>query len=164
MYGFLDGKSWEKEKAESWTLDSQRGFREQIGGGWRVKEMITTSAKTSSCTIMESKEKSVKKEKLGAPGWLSWLSIRLFVLAQVIISLFMSSSPTLSSELTVWSRIGILSPSLYAPTPLRALSLSLKINKLIFFLRRKKSCWSHTQREMTIRVCDSRVELWHVFW
>ena len=29
-----------------------------------------------------------------APGWLCWLSMQLWILAQVMISRFMSSSPT----------------------------------------------------------------------
>ena len=45
------------------------------------------------------------------------------VLAQVVISLFVSSSPSSGSALTVWSLLGILSLSLSAP-PTRALSLS----------------------------------------
>ena len=37
----------------------------------------------------------------GAPGWLSGLSNRLLVSAQVMISLFVGSSPVSGSELTV---------------------------------------------------------------
>ena len=58
-----------------------------------------------------------------APGWLSWFSIQLMVSAQVMVSWFMSSSPTSGSVLTVCSLLGILSPSLSA-APLLALSLS----------------------------------------
>ena len=46
-------------------------------------------------------------------------------MAWVMISWFMSSSPTLGSTLTVQVLLGILSPSLSA-SPLLALSLSLK--------------------------------------
>ena len=44
----------------------------------------------------------------GAPGWLSWLSIQLLILAQVMILQFMRSSPELGSVLTVQSLLGIL--------------------------------------------------------
>ena len=46
------------------------------------------------------------------PGWLSRLSIRLLILAQVMISQFVSLSPVLGSALTPWSCLGFsLSPS-----------------------------------------------------
>ena len=67
----------------------------------------------------------------GAPGWLSGLSIRLLISAQVGISWFVSSSPTLGSVLTVGSLLGI--PSLLLSMPFEALlarSLSLSQNKL----------------------------------
>ena len=65
------------------------------------------------------------KIKLGAPGWLSQLSIQLLISARVMISEFMESSPALGSVLTAWSLLGILSPPLSAH-PLLVLSLSLK--------------------------------------
>ena len=49
---------------------------------------------------------------IGAPGWLSQLSVQLLILAQVTISWFVSSSPTLASALTVQSPLGILSHSI----------------------------------------------------
>ena len=49
------------------------------------------------------------KRQLGVPGWLSRLSIRLLILAQVMISRFGSSSPTSASVLVVQSLLGILS-------------------------------------------------------
>ena len=52
----------------------------------------------------------------GAPGWLSQLRVQLVISAQVMISRFMGSSPTLGSALTVWSLLGILSFSLPLPT------------------------------------------------
>ena len=64
-----------------------------------------------------------------APEWFSWLSIQLLVSAQVMISWFVGSSPTLGSALVVQSLLGILSLSL--PLLLLTLSLSLKINKLL---------------------------------
>ena len=61
------------------------------------------------------------KKKIGASGWLSWLSTQLLILAQVMISQFVSQAPA-------WN-------SLFLSLPLPHLcSLSLKINKLKFFL------------------------------
>ena len=45
----------------------------------------------------------------GAPGWLSWLGVQLLVLAQVMISQFVSSSPASGSVLMAQSLLGILS-------------------------------------------------------
>ena len=64
----------------------------------------------------------------GTPGWLSRLSGRLLVSAQVMISRFLSLSPTSGSALTMWSLLGILSLPLSAPLPL-ALSVSLEMHK-----------------------------------
>ena len=71
---------------------------------------------------------------MGAPGWLSPLSIQLLISAQVRISQFMSSSPALGSVLAVQSLLGIL--SLPAPPLLHTLSLSLQIN----LRKREKMC------------------------
>ena len=62
----------------------------------------------------------------GVPGWLSWLSIRLLVSAQVVISLFVGSSPVSGSALTIWNLLGILSLSISLSV---SLSLSLSQNK-----------------------------------
>ena len=70
-----------------------------------------------------------EKQLRGALGWLSRLSLWLLILAQVMISQFVGSSPTSGSSLTVWSLLGILSLSLPYSCSL-SLSLSLKINKL----------------------------------
>ena len=62
-------------------------------------------------------------------GWLSRLSIRLLISAQVIISWFVGFKPCVGlCAVSAQSLLRILSPSLSAPTPLM-LSLSLKINK-----------------------------------
>ena len=71
---------------------------------------------------------------LGPPGWLSQLSCRLLIPAQVMISRFVGSSNKVGSALTALSLFGIVSLSFSAPPPLararvRSLSLSLKINK-----------------------------------
>ena len=66
-----------------------------------------------------------KGKARGAPGWLGWLSIRLLISAQVMISRFVGSSPASGSALTAgaWSLLPILS--------LPSLSLS-KINEHTF--------------------------------
>ena len=63
-----------------------------------------------------------------APGLLSQLSVQLLILTQVMISQFVSSSPTTGTVLTAQSLFRILSVPLSDPLPLD-LSLSLKINK-----------------------------------
>ena len=74
-----------------------------------------------------------KKYCVGAPGWLSWLSVQLLILAPVMISSFMRSSPM--SRSVCWHRGDCLefslSPSLSAPPPLmlHAFSLSVFQNK-----------------------------------
>ena len=61
------------------------------------------------------------------PGWLTWLRVWLLVSAQVMISWFVSLSPTSRSELTERSLIRTFSPSVSDSSRL-ALSLSQKIN------------------------------------
>ena len=68
---------------------------------------------------------------IGALGWLSQLNIWLLTLAQVMISWFMSSSPTSGSSLTAQSLLGILSLPLSVPLPLLVLTLSLFLSKFI---------------------------------
>ena len=53
---------------------------------------------------------------LGAPQWLSWLSVQLLISTQVVISQFLSLSSTSGSALTAWSLLGIL-PLLSLPLP-----------------------------------------------
>ena len=93
--------------------------------------------------VILTKIQKISKYKLslksvGVPGWLSWLSVRLLILAQVMISHLMSSSTASGSALAVWSLLGFLSPpslsasffSFPSSSCAHALSLSLKINKL----------------------------------
>ena len=80
-------------------------------------------------------------KRLGAPGWLSWLSIELWISAQVMISWFVGSSPASGCSLTVWSLVGILSLLLSLPLPpclSLSLSLYLKINNKTNFKKIKK--------------------------
>ena len=53
----------------------------------------------------------------GEPGWLGWLSLWLFILAQVMILRIVRLSPALGSVLTAWRLLGILSLPLYLPPP-----------------------------------------------
>ena len=74
------------------------------------------------------------RRKVGVPGWLSQLSIGLLISAQVMISQFMSQSPTSSSVLMMQNLFGILYPSFYPSLAhvcahSLSLSLSLRINK-----------------------------------
>ena len=87
-------------------------------------------AKQTWCDRDEKKKK--KSWHGGALGWLSWLSGQFLVLAQVMISLLVNWRPSSGSMLTVWSLLGILSPSSFCPSPAHALSLALK---------RKKKSW-----------------------
>ena len=65
-------------------------------------------------------------------GVLRWLSIQLFISAQVMISRFEGSSFELGSELAMWNLLEILSPSL-SLWPLcqhgHMVSLSLSLSK-----------------------------------
>lgn len=53
-------------------------------------------------------EVSLNLTILRAPGWLRWLSLRLFISAQIIISWFVRQSPAQGSALTPQSLLGIL--------------------------------------------------------
>ena len=99
------------------------GRRKYWGGGkwWRRREKWRKKVKILT--------RKTKNECPGVPGWLSWLSDRVVVSAQVMISWFMSSSPMLGSALASCSLLGILSlfPSLsfsLCPSPTRAPSAS----------------------------------------
>ena len=70
----------------------------------------------------------IKTLGVGAPGWLSLLSFRLLLSAQVMISRFVRSSPASGSVLTLQSLVGILSPPLSAPHQLMC-SVTLSQNK-----------------------------------
>ena len=74
----------------------------------------------------------------GAPGWLSRLSVGLWILAQLTISRFVGGRPALGSVLPVWSLLGS-SPSL---TLNLSLSLSLPLPHLhvrVHSLKKKKT-------------------------
>ena len=77
---------------------------------------------------IQCQTQTLVKKVHGAPGWLSWLSIRLLLSAQGMISWFMRSSPTSGSMLAAWSLLGTLSLS---PSPSHPLShcLCLSENK-----------------------------------
>ena len=60
----------------------------------------------------------IKNTKTGAPGWLTWLSVRLLISAQVMISWFMELSPGRAPH---WPWGGCLDFSL-CPSPTHSLS------------------------------------------
>ena len=64
--------------------------------------------------------------RVGAPGWLCPLRGRLLILAQVMISQFVSSRPALGYALSVRSLLGTLPPSL---SLLHLCSLSLSLSE-----------------------------------
>ena len=78
----------------------------------------------SSLGELRGQQKAGKEE---VPGWLSQLSVGLLVSARVMVSWFVSSSPTLGSMLTVWSLLGTLSfPLSLCSSP--SVGLPIKIN------------------------------------
>ena len=90
------------------------------GGEWtRVAEAGTLSHVLPQILVVL---RMPSKRITGAPGWLSWLSVRLLFSAQVMISWFTGSSPASGSVLTARSLLGILPASL--PAPPRHFSLS----------------------------------------
>ena len=73
---------------------------------------------------------TLKKKNQGAAGWLSCLSIPVLVLAQVMISRFVGSSPTFGSVPTdSVSALDSVCVCLSVP-PLLMLSLSLSLSKI----------------------------------
>ena len=93
----------------------------------RLLKITRYSSATSLFTYHNGLPVPGKQEPwLGTPGWLNLLSVQLLILAQVMISQFVSSSPASGSVLTVRSLLGILSPSL---RPYSTRALSLKVNK-----------------------------------
>ena len=89
--------------------------RKNFGSRAFVLQCIIESGHTISIC------QQLKINKIGALGWLSQLSIQLLIL--VMISRFISSSPTLGSALTAQSLLGILSLSLSLSSPTCAISL-----------------------------------------
>ena len=98
----------------------------------------------------------------GVPGWLSRLNIRLLILAQVIISQFMKSSPASGSVLTVQSLIGILCLpfSLFSPYLLTCfLSKQINVFKeiIIHTLSNKRLKWKSSLKRFEF---DSLITAW----
>ena len=84
--------------------------------------------------------------EFGASGWLSQLSVRLLVLAQVMVSRFVGSSPSSGSALTVLGSLP-LSPSLPAlPLLVLAHAHALSQNKYISILK-------IYIKQVTFRIC-----------
>ena len=71
---------------------------------------------------------SLKNKYVGAPGWLSQLSIGLLVSAQIMILKVIRSSPTWRPETwALWSVGSLLKDSLPLPLPVLMLNLSLSL-------------------------------------
>ena len=60
---------------------------------------------------------TINSQPPGRPGGLSGFSVPLFILAQVMISQFVGSNPTLGSSLTARGLLGILSLFLHLSAP-----------------------------------------------
>ena len=97
---------------------------------------------------------NIFKINSAVPGWLSRLSIRLLISAQVMISRFLRSSPVLGSVLTAWSLLRIFSLPLslslllsHSHTHTHTLSLCLShpltINKHLKKARKVKILTKH---------------------
>ena len=85
-------------------------------------------------TIKLNMTSKISEHPVGELGWLSWLSVQLLTLAQVMISWFVSLSLVSGSVLTVWHLFEILAlPSLSLPLP-NSLFLSQK------YTLKKKIC------------------------
>ena len=108
----------------SGTLSLKLGFF----FGETIIPVLPSDCEDSVCLVPgRGSVKSIEKGVGGTPGWLSRLSTQLLVLAQVMISRFVSSSPASGSTLTAGNLLGILSLSLPLSLPLpaaRTLSLS----------------------------------------
>ena len=99
------------------TIDALHGWDVGVKRG-RRGVLLSIAAKQIS-----PKPSSFKSCYFGAPGWFCCLSVRFLILAQVVISWFVGSSPTFVSVLTAWSLLCILSPPPSLPLPcLRSLS------------------------------------------
>ena len=103
---------------------------------WEYGERRTFLHCWWECKLVQPLWKTVwrflKNLKIGAPGWLSWLSIRVFILAQVMISWSWSHGheikPPLWAPCSAWGLLQILSLPLLLSLPcLHALFLS-KLN------------------------------------
>ena len=98
-------------------------------GSWNIPNPAHTSD-PSTCRpsslerISPSFGKTLKRINVRAPGWLSRLSNRILISAQVMISWFVGSRPTLGSALTAQSLLGILSLCLSLCPSFRLHSLS----------------------------------------
>ena len=76
----------------------------------------------------DSWEEYIKEDTQGAPGWFSQLSVRPLILAQVMISQFVSSVVMVQNLLGILFSLSLFAPPCSCSLSL-SLSLSLKINK-----------------------------------
>ena len=108
------------------------GYSYIVGAYVCTQKLLEKGEKRSN--ICEDIFSAIKKKTVGTPGWLSRLSVRLLVFAQVMASQFVSLSPALGSILTAQSLLGILSLSLSLCTPpkinkhLKTYTVKLKVH------------------------------------
>ena len=134
-----------KEWYLSWDMKPEYILHEIVQGGawctyreepvWRLREKTRKKTLHHRMRLMGPShgvtlESYSWNNTSGAPGWLSGLSSRLLVSAQVMISWFVSLSPALGSARIAPSLLGILSLPLSLPLP-HSCSLSLSLSKQI---------------------------------
>ena len=136
QWGPRSGRTWIKVTASKrrWSHLKCRSTEARTAN-WLVRAQATEdSCRGSKCpgpeeTISESlyiqgEEGILEGEAFGVPGWLNWLSVRLLVLAQVVIS---GSSGAPYGDQAPHSAGSLLPLSICTPPPeLCILSLSLK--------------------------------------
>ena len=121
------------ERAKAWAGEGQRErgtedpkwapcWQQQAQyGGWTHKPSCHDLSPSPTLNPLSHPGSPIihftKNDLLGAPGWLSRLSIQLLISVHVMISWLVRSSPMLGSALRAQSLLGILSlrPSSTAP-------------------------------------------------
>ena len=112
---------WEYKLSKLGEYHKNSGKKEFIA----KSAYITKEERSVANFILKNRTKFKKINLIGVPGWLSWLSIRLLISAQVMISRFMRLIPVSGSVLIAWSLPGILSLSLsLCPSPVLSRSPS----------------------------------------
>ena len=105
---------------------------------WKVRSWSPLSSKSLLPAMLASPVSLFEMQISGAPGWLSWLSVWVLILAQVMTSWcqFRPHAGLLTNRVEpAWDFLSVsLSPS---PSPTYSLSFSLKINN---HKKKKKKC------------------------
>ena len=137
----------------SWNLVQESERQNEYPGGdcnWRVQLL-----KKGQQLYFSSWMFPCRNAWWGAAGWLSQLSVQFLILAQVIISQFVWSSPALGSPPTTQSLLGISSPSLCPPPAVLSLKIYLfidtwmsrQLGAVVGFISILRCSWSDYQRE-----------------